>query len=261
MILSVIRNHYLLGVLIRKDIKSRYQGSVLGMIWTWIVPILMLLVYTFVFSVVFQARWGQSDDKFEFALVMFCGLSTFNVLSDVMNRSVRLMGSHSNYVKKVVFPLEILPVSITGSSMFFACINFVILVVANLIIHRFISPAIWQAPLVLLPLGVLCVGVGLLLSAVSVFLKDIGNVISVIIMILMYMSPVFYSLSGVPERFRLVMRFNPIAHIIENMRSVILYGTSMDIAGYLFSCIAAVMLFFVGNVVFNRLRDGFADVL
>lgn len=262
MIKMFYENGYLLGQLVKKDIENRYKGSILGILWSLIVPILMLVIYTFVFSEVFQAKWNiDTTNKFEFALVLFCGLSTFNLLSEVMSRSATLIASNTNYVKKVIFPLEILPVTITLSALFNCIISFLILIVANGVLNKEVSYTLWQFPLVLIPLIVMSVGVSYIISAIGVYLKDVANIISVLVMVLMYMSPVFFPLSSVPENFRVICEVNPLTFIIENFRNVVLFGTSINLAFYVKSCIAASIFYLIGYVVFKRSKAGFADVL
>ncbi len=262
MIKVLIKNNYLLRQLVKKDIQQRYQGSVLGMLWSFIVPILMLVIYTFIFSEVFQARWDiDTSDKYQFALVLFCGLTAFTLVGEVMNRATTLIASNTNYVKKVIFPLEMLPVVTTLSALFNCLISFVILIVAKFIIYRNISPTLYMIFIILIPLIIMSVGLGLLISAISVYLKDVGNFISVFVTILMYMSPVFFPLSAVPESFRTVCEANPMTYIIENFRNVVIYGKCLDWKFFSISCLVAVVIYWIGKVVFMRAKEGFADVL
>ena len=262
MIKIIFRNRYLLWQLVKKDIRQRYQGSVLGFLWTIIVPVLMLIIYTFMFSEVFQAKWDiDTSDKYQFALILFCGLSAFSLVSEVMNRSTTLIISNTNYVKKVIFPLELLPVVLTCSAFFNSLISFIILVIARLFLYQEISKTIYLFILAFLPLIIFTIGVGLLISAISVYLKDISNFISVFVTILMYMSPVFFPLSSVPENFRSMCEINPMTFMIENLRKVVLYGEYMDTTFFVKSCAIAFFFYFLGSIVFKRAKEGFADVL
>ncbi|NLL77149.1 MAG: ABC transporter permease [Clostridiales bacterium] len=262
MLKVLYKNNYLLRQLVKKDIQQRYQGSVLGMLWSFIVPILMLIIYTFVFSEVFQAKWNiDTSNKYEFALVLFCGLSAFNLVGEVMNRATVLIAMNTNYVKKVIFPLEILPVVVTISALFNCAISYIILIVAKLILYHNISSTLYLIFIALVPLVVMSVGLGLFISALSVYLKDVSNIISVLVTVLMYMSPVFFPLSSVPERFRFICEANPMTYIIENFRNVVLYGEYINWKFYGISCIVAFAIYLLGKVVFMRAKEGFADVL
>lgn len=262
MLKTLYNNNYLLKQLVKKDITQRYQGSVLGILWSIIVPILMLVIYTIIFSEVFQARWDiDTSDKYQFALVLFCGLSAFNMVSEVMNRATSLIASNTNYVKKVIFPLEILPVVTMCSALFNCIISFSILILAKLVIYHNVSKTLYMIVLAMIPLIILSVGLGLFISALSVYLKDVANVISVFVTVLMYLSPVFFPLSGVPERFRRFCEMNPMTYIIENFRNVVLYGEYLNLKFFVISCVVAIAFYFIGKTVFMRAKEGFADVL
>lgn len=262
MLKTLYKNGYLLKQLVKKDIQQKYQGSVLGVLWSFIVPILMLVIYTFIFSEVFQAKWDiDTTDKYQFALVLFCGLSAFNLVGEVMNRSTVLIASNTNYVKKVIFPLEMFPVVITLSSLFTCVISFIILIVAKLVLYHNVSGTLYMAFLMFVPLIILSVGLSLFISAVSVYLKDVGNAISVIVTVLMYLSPVFFPLSAVPENFRGICEVNPMTYIIENFRNVVLYGNSINWRFYGISCVVALAVYWIGKIIFMRAKEGFADVL
>lgn len=262
MLKTLYTNGYLLRRLVKKDIRQRYQGSVLGVLWTMLVPVLMLVIYTFIFSEVFQAKWNMdTTDTYQFALMLFCGLSAFNLVGEVMNRSTTLLASHVNYVKKVIFPLEILPVVLTLSALFHCAVSYGILIAAKYILYRTVSPTLYLLLPAMVPLVVLAVGAGLFISAISVYLKDVGNVISVIVTVLMYLSPVFFPLDAVPEDFRAVCEMNPMTYIIENFRNVVLYGMPINVSFFSASCAAAFAVYLVGYVVFMRTKEGFADVL
>jgi len=258
----LIDNKYLLSTLIKKDIEQRYKGSVLGILWAILVPLLMLAIYTFVFSEIFHAKWNiASDDKYEFAMVLFCGLSAFNMVSEIMSRSTNLIADNTNYVKKVIFPLELLPVVITFSALFNCVISYAILILAKLLLTGEVSVTIYQMIILFIPLCIFCVGISLNISALSVYLKDIRNVISILVMILMYISPVFFSLSAVPAKFRILCEINPMTYIIENFRNVVLYGQNVNVIYFVKSLIISVGLFIIGSVIFERTKVGFADVL
>ena len=262
MIKTLYKNSYLMKQLVKKDIQQRYQGSVLGMLWSFLVPVLMLIIYTFVFSEVFQAKWDiDTSDKYQFALVLFCGLSAFNMVGEVMNRSTSLIASNTNYVKKVIFPLEMLPVVVMCSALFNCVVSFSILIAAKLIIYHNVSRTLYLIILAMIPLVILCTGLGLFISALSVYLKDVGNVISVLVTVHMYLSPVFFPLTSVPESFRAVCEVNPMTYIIENFRNVVLYGNSLDWKFFAISCVVSVLVYLGGKVVFMRAKEGFADVL
>lgn len=262
MLESYKNNRYLFWQLVKKDITGKYNGSVLGWAWPILVPVLMLFIYTFFFSVVFQARWGTSvENRYEFALMMFCGLSVFNVLSDVMGRSTSLIAVNVSYVKKVVFPLDLLPVVITLSALFNSLISFVILIVARIVVIGPPSVVLIEGIVGLIPLALFCIGVSYILSSLSVYIKDFSNVISVLITVMMYISPVFYSIDNLPVEFRRFVYLNPMTYMIENFRNVFLRNKSMSLRFFIISMVISIFLYALGRTVFKRLCKGFADVL
>lgn len=254
--------NYLFTHLVKTDIARRYQGSVLGLLWALLVPLIMLTIYTVIFSEIFSAKWNvETGNKFEFAMMLFCGLSLYNMFADVLGRSVGLIEQNQNYVKKVVFPIEILPAVITASALFNCLISFLILIFANAVINSGFFITALQAPLVLLPHIAFCMGIAYLFSAISVYLKDMANLVGILTTVCMYISPVFFPLSAVPESFRFLMMLNPMTYTIENMRNVIIYGQSINLGYFAISIGAAILFFLIGRWIFMRAKTGFADLL
>lgn len=259
---EIFINKYLLLQMIKKDIRQKYNGSILGVLWSIIIPLFMMVIYTFVFSVIFQTKWDlMHGNKFDFALFLFCGLTCFNMISEVMNRATTIIAGNVNYVKKVIFPLEIFPITITFTSLFNAIISFIILIVAKVILTHKFSITLYQIVLVLIPLFILSLGLGLIISAFSVYLKDMSNLMSILTIVLMYISPVFYPMTSVPIQYQFLCKLNPLTYIVENMRNTILYDKNIEIYSYLISMIVSCVLFFAGRWVFGKAKDGFADVL
>lgn len=255
-------NRYLFTKLVVLDIKKRYQGSVLGILWAILVPLIMLSIYTFVFSEVFSAKWNiDTDNKFEFALMLFCGLCIYNMFSEVVSRSVSLIEQNQNYVKKVVFPIHILPVVITFSALFNCILSVIVLIGANLAITGRVFITAIEFPIILVPHILLCIGFSYFFSAIAVYLKDVASIIPVIITMFMYLTPVFFPLASVPEGFRAIMMINPMTYTIENMRRVILYGSNINWQYLVIATISAAVISILGRMLFMKARSGFADLL
>ncbi|KPV46565.1 hypothetical protein SE17_43195, partial [Kouleothrix aurantiaca] len=178
----------------RREIESKYRGSFLGFFWLVIYPLIQLLIYTFIFGVVFQARWGRhaAESLTQFALILFCGLTAFNIFSETISHAAGMIISVPNYVKKVVFPLEILPVCRLGTALFQGLVNVVIVLIANMIISQTIQWTVVLLPLVFLPLIFLSLGIGWFLSSLGVFLRDLNLFIGLVIQILFYGAAIFY---------------------------------------------------------------------
>ncbi|MDR0477742.1 MAG: ABC transporter permease, partial [Desulfobulbaceae bacterium] len=199
MLRSLWHNRQLIKTLTRRDIASRYRGSFLGMLWSFFNPLFMLCVYTFVFSVVFKARWHTGDSsKSEFALALFAGLSVFNIFAECVNRAPSLIPSNANYVKKVIFPLEILPAISLGNALFHAAVSFTVWLAACLLL-RGLPPATFPLlPLLLLPLVFMTMGVSWFLASLGVYLRDVSQMISVVTTALLFLTPIFYSAANLP---------------------------------------------------------------
>lgn len=251
--------------MVKREVMSRYKGSFLGLFWSLINPILMLAVYTFVFSVVFKVRLDQDnglyDDKTSFALVLFAGLIIFNLFSECISRASGLILANINYVKKIIFPLEILPWVTLGSALFHAGISFLVLLAFLLATGHPIHWTIICLPVVILPLLLFIMGLMWLLASIGVFVRDIGQFIGLILTAMLFMSPIFYPASALPESVRSYLFLNPLTFIIEQTRAVILAGNLPDWTGLAIYYIMALFTAWMGLVWFEKTRKGFADVL
>jgi lipopolysaccharide transport system permease protein len=225
-------------------------------------PVLMLVVYTFVFGVVFKARWaGTVEDKGRFALIIFSGLICFNLLSESMCRAPTSISGNPNYVKKVVFPVEVVPLSIVLSSVWNAVVAAVVLLVGHLLIVGNVPLTALFFPLVLLPLVLTSMGLSWFLASLGVFIRDINHVVPLLSSALLFVSPIFYPVDAVPEGFRRYFWLNPVTPVVENARRVLLFGGMPDISLLFCSAGFGLVVCVVGYVWFRATRKGFADVL
>lgn len=258
------RNRQLIIQMIKREVAGRYKGSVLGLAWSFFNPIFMLVVYTFVFSEIFKSRWGGvggDDSKTQFALVLFAGMIVLSLFSEVLNRAPSLILGNVNYVKKVVFPLEILPVIAIGAALFHSLISLCVLLAAFVFFNGYMQWTAIFTPLVLLPLVILATGFAWMLASLGVFLRDVGQTIGIITTVLMFLSPVFYPVSAVPERFQSFILANPLTFIIEQAREVLIWGHLPNWLGMGAYTLAAILIAWLGYVWFQKTRKGFADVL
>jgi lipopolysaccharide transport system permease protein len=262
-ILSTLwKNRLLVSQMSKREISARYKESMLGFLWSILNPVLMLAVYTFVFGVVFKAKWSQEVvDHAQFALVLFCGLIVFTLFSECVLRSPTLILNNSVYVKKVVFPLETLAFVSLGTALFNFAISLVVLLGFALALEFPLHPTLALLPVVLLPLLLLILGLSWLLSSLGVFLRDINQIIGVLMSVLLFMSPIFFPLSAVPEKFHAVLELNPLAHLIEFSRDVVLWGKAPDWNAWSIQLLLGAIICWAGYVWFQKTRKGFADVL
>lgn len=262
MIKSFLRNRSLIKSLVQREVIGRYQGSILGLLWSFINPVFMLLVYTFVFSVVFKAKWsGGSDSKIEFALVLFAGLIMFNLFAECINRAPSLIISNTNYVKKVVFPLEILSWVSLGSSIFHSLISLFVWLFAYVIFYGLPHLTVLILPLIMLPFIFFIIGLSWCLSALGVYLRDISQLVGILTTMLMFLSPIFYPINALPENYQRILLFNPLTPVIEYTRDIIFWGRLPDLLILSFYFIGSLAIALLGFAFFQKTRKGFADVL
>ena len=247
----------------KREVIGRYRGSILGLVWSLFNPILMLAVYTFVFSVIFKMRWGQGagGSRAEFAYILFAGLIVYNLFSEVINRAPSLLTGNVNYVKKVVFPLEVFPWPVVIGALFHAAVNVLVLLTFYLIVNHSIPWTVVFFPLVIAPLVLLMMGLSWFLAATGVFVRDIGYVVTILTTMLMFLSPIFYPVSAVPENFRSVLLLNPLTFIIAESRKVLLWNQMPNWAGLGIYFLISLLVAWAGLIWFQKTRRGFADVL
>lgn len=258
------RNRQLIVQMTKREVVGRYQGSAFGLAWSFLNPVFMLVVYTFVFSEIFKSRWGGvggDDSKTQFAVVLFVGMIVLSLFSEVLNRAPGLILSNVNYVKKVVFPIEILPVIAMGAALFHSLISLGVLLAAFVLFNGYLHWTAVFTPLVFLPLVILTMGLAWMLASLGVFLRDVGQTIGLITTVLMFLSPVFYPITAVPERFRPIIMANPLTFIIEQAREVLIWGNLPNWLGLGVYTMAAVAIAWAGYAWFQKTRKGFADVL
>jgi lipopolysaccharide transport system permease protein len=262
MLASPWRHRDLLRMLVRREVVGRYRGSVLGILWSFFHPVVMLLVYTFVFSVVFKARWTvQSQSTTEFALLLFAGLIVFNVFSECVNRAPSLILTNVNYVKKVAFPLEILPWVVLGSALFHAFISLAVWLLAYLLAFGVPQPTVLLFPLVILSVVLFTAGLSWALASLGVYLRDVSQFIGLVTMMLMFLSPIFYPVSALPPAYRPLLLANPLTAPIEQVRGVLFWGHLPDPVVLLAYLAGSALVAWLGFAWFQKTRRGFSDVL
>lgn len=247
-----------------RELLGRYKGSFLGLFWSLLTPLLMLAVYTFVLSIV----WGMNNPWQEmgtstaaFSLTMFCGLIVFNIFSECLFRAPVLIVSNLNYVKKVVFPLEILPLSVLGASLINAAMSLVVLLLGEALFFHCPPWTVILFPLALLPLIFLMTALGWLLSSLGVFFRDIGHLMVVVVQVLFYMTPLFYSIHQVPDRYRPIIYLNPLVPIVDDARRTILWGQMPNWPVWIGFTAFCFILMQLSYIWLMKTKRGFADVI
>ncbi|MES2832653.1 MAG: ABC transporter permease [Pseudomonadota bacterium] len=260
---SAWRNRELIVQLTKRDVIGRYKGSVLGLVWSFVNPVVLLTIYTLVFSVVFKARWGigEPESRSQFAILLFVGMIVHSLFSEALIRAPSLILANVSYVKKIVFPLEILPIVAMGTSLFHAVVNVLVLSAALVLVNGTLP---WQAvflPLVLVPLVILSLGFAWGLASLGVFLRDVAQPIGLAMTVLLFASPVFYPVSALPLAVQPWLMLNPLTFIIEQSRAVLIQGQLPDLPGLLVYSVVSLVVAWSGYAWFQKTRKGFANVL
>ena len=259
---SLWGNKHLIKASTKREVLGRYRGSALGILWSLFNPLFMLAVYTFVFSIVFKAIWNvESSSKTEFALVLFSGLIVFNIFAECITRAPNLILTNANYVKKVVYPLEILPLIILNSAMFHALVSLVVWLAAYCIFFGTPHITILWLPLILIPFMMFIMGLSWALASLGVYLRDFSQFIGIITMVLMFLSPIFYPVTALSEDLRPLLYLNPLTPVIEQTRDILFWGKTPNLTLLGIYWLTTSIIAWLGFAWFQKTRKGFADVL
>jgi lipopolysaccharide transport system permease protein len=260
---DLYRHRELLVQFIWREIEARYRGSYLGLLWSLVTPLVMLATYTIVFSTIFQARWRVDEvpHRGEFALTLFAGLIAFNLFAECVTRAPTLVVANTNYVKNVVFPIQILPVSALGAALFHGVVNVAILLAASVAVFGTLSHTLWLLPVVALPLLALCLGLSWLLASLGVFLRDTTYAVGMATQILFFLTPVFYRADAVPEPLRRILLLNPLSGIVEDFRRVLVWNQLPEWSTWCVAMTSCTVVLVLGYAWFMITKTGFPDVL
>ena len=260
---NLLRQRHLIWAMARRDVEQRYRGSFLGLLWSFLTPLLTLGVYTFVFSVLFRARWSAngSESRTDFALITFCGIIAFNIFAESVQKAPATVTSNVNYVKKIVFPTETLPLSVVVASAVQAVISLLVLGAGLVVAQRRVTAEALLLPLAFGPIFALSAGFALLLASLGVFLRDTAHLVAAVTPLLLFMSAVLYPVSALPEVIRPYAVLNPLIPMIENVRACVLDDIAFDWQAWGITVSVSVVVFLFGYAWFMRTKPWFADVL
>jgi lipopolysaccharide transport system permease protein len=253
------RHRYLLGQLIKRDVLLRYRGAMFGVLWIFLSPLLMLTIFAFIFGQVFQTRWPQQQGDLPFWLLLYSGLITFNIFSETVSRAPSSVRGYPSFVKKIVFPVHILPIVPLGAGLVHATFNFLILLVALAWMGDLRLQAL-LFPLLLLPVLLLAMGLAWFMAAWGVFIKDMTQIVPMFVQMLLFLSPVFYPMSAVPAAIRPIYQYNPLGTVIETTRAVIA-GQPIEWGAWGLALGICLIVAILGHVFFQHSREEFADAL
>ena len=255
------RRFDLIVSLTKRELAARYRGSVLGILWAILTPVVMIAIFTIIFAGIFNAKFGASSSQWDYALYLFCGLLPWNAFQESLQLSANTIVSHANLVKRVVFPLETLPVSLSLAAMANQLFGTSALILAALLLRREIHGTILFLPVLLIPQLIATLGAAWLLASLGVFVRDIVQGVTLVLMAWMYLTPIIYPESLVPDRYRALVNLNPFTPLVRNYRRIILEGTLPDWRGLAYFTGFAIVSFVLGYWWFARSRKNFADVI
>jgi len=247
--------------LTKRELAARYRGSILGIVWALLTPMVMIAIFTIIFAGIFKAKFGAGNSQWDYALYLFCGLLQWNAFQETVQLSSNTVVAHANLVKRVVFPLETLPVSLTLAGAANQLFGTIVLIVATLILRRELPATILFLPVILIPQLIATIGVAWLVASLGVFVRDLVQGIALILMAWMYLTPIIYPESLVPEAYRTAINLNPFTSLVRNYRRILLEGTSPDWMGLAYFTSFALLIFLFGYWWFARTRKNFADVI
>jgi lipopolysaccharide transport system permease protein len=256
---DIWRHRYLLGQLIKRDVLLRYRGAMFGVLWIFLSPLVMLAIFAFIFGQIFQARWPQQDTGMPFWLLLYSGLIAFNVFAETVSRAPTSVRSYPSFVKKIIFPVNILPIVPLGAALVHGGFNFLILAAA-LAWTGHLHTGILLFPLLITPLVLLALGLSWFLSAWGVFIKDMTQIVPVFVQMLLFLSPVFYPVSAVPGVFRPIYQYNPLGAVIEASRAAAT-GQSIEWGAWVIALGFCMGVSILGYAFFQHSREEFADAL
>lgn len=259
---SLFFHRELVWDLVKRDFIGRYKGSMLGVVWSLFNPLLMLVIYTLVFSVAFKAKWGGGEEsKVAFAIVLFSGMIIHSLFAECINRAPSLITSHPNYVKKVVFPLEILPWMAFLSALLHFLVSFGVLLVFCLLVGVPVHIGVLLTPIILLPLILMILGLSWLFASLGVYLRDLSQVMGMVTTVALFLAPIFYPIEALPDAYRSILVWNPITLPVVQLRDLMLWGKPLQWDEWAISLVIGLAVCQIGFWWFQKSRRGFADVL
>lgn len=263
---SLWLNRDLLWQFCLREVQLRHKGSHLGLVWALLNPLLMLGLYVFVFGYIFKGKFGAlaNETPVDYALGVFLGLSIFQFLAETVALAPNLIVANANLVKKVVFPLEILPASSVGAATFHLLISLALVLLGISLVGRGLTGGVLWLPIIILPVALLALGIAWLIAAIGVFLRDLTQITQFVTLTLMYASAVFYPVEKIPETSVVlwkVLRLNPLLLALELARDAVLWNRSLNYHHLAYLYAVSILTCYLGHKIFRHLKPSFADVL
>jgi len=251
------KHHQVIWMMVQRDFKARYVGSVGGILWSILNPLLLVAIYSLVFSLVFGRTIGETP----FALWLFCALLPWLTFMEILRSSVGIIEKYKNLITKTPFPSELLPVVIIGAALTNHLVGLGVLVALLLVFQPSLGWAVITLPFYLLCLSSLALGLSWIISSVNVFIRDVGQVVNLVLQLWFYLCPIIYPASIIPESYRYLLRLNPFIFITEGYRRALLTNEGILLVDFLYYLFFALTALFIGGWIFRRLKGHFAEYL
>jgi lipopolysaccharide transport system permease protein len=261
--LDLWRHRELLWQFTRREVELRHRGSHLGLAWSLLNPLLILGLYVFVFGFIFGGHFGvlPHESRVDYALGIFLGLSLFQFLAEIITVTPGLVVANPNFVKKVVFPLEILPAATVGAAVFHLVISLTLVLAGVALFGGGLTAGVCWLPVLVLPLALFALGLAWIIAALGVFLRDLSQLAQFLSMTLLYSSAVFYPVEKIPAALWQLLRFNPLLLTVDLARNAILWNRALNPRHLAYVFVLSLLMCYVGHRLFRRLKPAFADVI
>jgi lipopolysaccharide transport system permease protein len=259
--LNTIRHRQLVWAMIQRDLQGRYRGSLLGALWTLLSPLALIVLYTLFFGIFLQVRAVPATSVADFGLFVMAGLVPWIAISEGITRAASAILDNRTLVKKVIFPLEILPANVVLAALVGQAIGLGVLAAATWSMHGRLPSGLLLLPAILVPQVLLTLGLAWFLASIGVFIRDIGQILSLLLTGWMFGTPIFYAFPSVPDGWRWVIAANPLTHLVAGYRSVLLGSDDIDYAGLGTAMLLSLLICLLGGAWFQRTKHAFADVL
>ncbi len=258
---NLVERRGLVFQLVRRDFEQRFVGSAVGWLWGIIHPLVLLLSWTFVFTICLKQKLPPGEVTQSYSLYLFAGMLPWLLFTDTVQRSSNSLLEHSNLITKTMFPSEVVPVSVFLSSLISHVMALALVIAAIAVAENHISPLLLLLPLYVVPLGLFSIGIGWIAASLQVYLRDTAQMVSVVLTFWFWLTPIFITRDLVPENLRFLLAGNPLAYVVQAYRQVLLSYEAPDAADLAILMICAVVMFILGGLFFRHMKRGFADVL
>lgn len=255
------RNKFLVKNMVLRDIKQRYSGSILGILWIFIQPLSTVIIYTFVFSLILKVKLGPEFAGVNFTLWLLAGMIPWLFINETTNRSVNAILENANLIKKTLVDSKWIIVSYILTGLFNFSLFLIVFFLLLLFFNVSIGDNFYFLIYYIVILSLFVTGLSWVISALNVFIRDIGQILGVLLNVWFYLTPIIYPINLIPDKYKMWIEMNPLFHIVEGFRVTMLSTKSLNFSSIIYATLFSVLSFYFGKRIFKKLQDGFVDVL